>query len=282
MAPDIWFPHLGLEFFNVNRVVVSFFGFSIYWYALFIISGILAGYATALIEAKRTGQSKEDYSDLLIAGSLSAVVGLRLFYVIFNWENFRDDPIRIITGLRDGGLAIFGGLIAAVIVVFILSKRRNLDVWTILDTCAPSFALGQVIGRFGNFFNREAFGTFTDNIFAMRIVLTDAQMVTPDLLAHSVIDRGVEYIQVHPTFLYESMWNLVVFTFLTLYRPRKKFGGEIFWLYLLSYGFGRFFIEGLRVDQLLVGTLPVSQVMAALIFVLSVSVMVFKKVKVCR
>ena len=167
-------------------------------------------------------------------------------------------------------LAIFGGIIASIIAVYVFSRIRKLDVWTILDTCAPSFALGQSIGRWGNFFNREAFGSFTDNIFAMRIVREQAQLTTPDLLERSIMDRGVEYIQVHPTFLYESLWSLAVFALLTLYRPHKKFNGEIFWLYLLSYGLVRFFLENLRVDRLMAGALPASQAAAALMFVSAV------------
>ena len=270
-TPDIVFPHLGIEFSNVSRVAFSIFGFNIFWYAILIILGITAGYFTALIEAKRTGQKQEQYMDLLLVAGFSALIGLRLFFVIFNWELYRDNPLDIILGIRGGGLAIFGGIIACIIAVYVFSRMRKLNVWLVLDTCAPSFALGQVIGRWGNFFNREAFGGFTDNIFAMRIVRDQVGgPVTPEILAQTVIDRGVEYIQVHPTFLYESMWNLGVFALLTLYRPHKKFEGEIFWLYLLGYGFARFFIEGLRTDQLMLGAMPVSQMMAALIFVSAV------------
>ena len=272
--PDIYFPNLGIALNNVNRVAISIFGFDIYWYAIFIILGILAGYGTALMEAKRTGQRQDDYNDLLVAGTISAVIGLRLFFVAFNWDLYRHDPIRIITGFRDGGLAIFGGIIASIIVVYLFSKKRGLNFWTILDTCAPSFAIGQVIGRWGNFFNLEAFGGYTDNLFAMRLLRDQIRIyVPPELLTDAL------YIQVHPTFLYEAMWNLAVFILLTLYRPRKKFDGEVFWLYLLGYGLGRFFIEGLRVDQLLMGELPVSQLMAAIIFTVAVVALVFRRTR---
>ena len=270
-APDIVFPHLGIEINNLSRVAFSIFGFEIFWYAIFIVLGITAGYFTALAEAKRTGQNKEHYMDLLLVAGSSAFVGLRLFYVIFNWERYRHNPLDIIIGIRDGGLAIFGGIIACIIAIYVFSRIRKLNVWLLLDTCAPSFALGQVIGRWGNFFNREAFGGFTDNLLAMRIARNQAAgPVTPEILAHTIMDRGVEYIQVHPTFLYESLWNLGLFILLTLYRPRKKFEGEVFWLYLLGYGFARFFIESLRTDQLTFGAVPVSQMMAALVFVSAV------------
>ncbi|MCL2421376.1 MAG: prolipoprotein diacylglyceryl transferase [Defluviitaleaceae bacterium] len=267
-APDIWFPNLGIELANISRTAISIFGFHIYWYAILIILGILAGYYAAVVEAKRTGQKKEIYMDLLIVGVISAFIGLRLFFVAFNWEFYRDDPLLIITGIRGGGLAIFGGIIGAVTAAFVFCKVRKLNMGVVFDTAGPSLALGQAIGRWGNFFNREAFGGFTDNLLAMRIQLGQVGgPVTPELLAQSVLERGAEYIQVHPTFLYESIWNLGLFILLVLYRPRKKFGGEVFWLYLLGYGFGRFFIEALRTDQLMWGNMPVSQAMAALICV---------------
>ena len=280
--PDIWFPHLGIELFNVPRVAFTVFGVGIYWYALLIILGIGAGYFSAIAEVKRTGQRVEDYTDLLYFGIPSALVGLRLFYVVFNWDLYRDNPIRIITGLRDGGLAIFGGIIASIIVVYVLSRVRKLDVWSMLDVGAPAFAIGQVIGRWGNFLNREAFGGATDNLFAMRIIREQTtapltQEILDNIIIYASADNlgAVEYIQVHPTFLYESLWNLGLFILLTFYRPRKKFNGEIFWLYLLGYGFGRFFIEGLRTDQLIMAGLPVSQVMAALIFVVGLVAFVY-------
>ena len=278
-APEIWFPHLGIEFFNVNRIAFSVFGFQIYWYAILIILGILAAYFAALIEAKRTGQRQEDYTDLLVIGVIAAFIGLRLFYVAFTWESFRDDPLRIITGIRDGGLAIFGGIIGAMAAGYVFCRIRKLNMGLVFDTGMPTFALGQAIGRWGNFFNREAYGGFTDNIFAMRIMREQATVVTPELLTHSVMYRGVEYIQVHPTFLYESVWCLGLFILLTLYRPRKKFNGEVFWLYLLGYGFARFFIEGLRTDQLLLGAIPVSQMIAALICVTSALVITFVRLR---
>ena len=278
MAPDIWFPNLGIELFNVSRVAFSIFGFSIYWYAVLIILGILTAYAAALIEVRRTGQRREDYTDILVVGLPFVLVGLRLFYVIFNWELFRDNPLRIITGIREGGLAIFGGIIVSIIVVYVFSIRRKLNVWLVLDVGAPSFALGQAIGRWGNFINLEAFGGFTDNLFAMRIVRDQTNMpLTPEILANTVLYNNVEYIQVHPTFLYESLWSFGLFAILTIYRPRKKFNGQIFWLYLLGYGFGRFFIESLRTDQLLMGSVPVSQAMAALLVVSAVIAMALQK-----
>ena len=283
MAPDIWFPNLGIELPNVSRIAFSVFGFSIYWYAVFIILGILAAYGAALIEVNRTSQNRQDYSDILFFGLPLVLVGLRLFYVAFNWDLFSDNPIRIITGIRDGGLAIFGGILTAIVWVFAFSYKRGLNPWFVLDVGAPSFALGQAIGRFGNFVNREAFGGFTDNILAMRIVRDQTNMpLTPDILDNTIIYQGVEYIQVHPAFLYESLWNFGLFAALTIYRPRKKFNGQVFWLYLLGYGFARFFIEGLRTDQLMMGVIPVSQMMAAVIFIAALFAIASKKLLYLR
>jgi len=258
-VPDISFPNLGIELYNVSRTAFSVFGVSIYWYALMLTGGIFAGYGTALIEAKRTKQKTDDYSELFFFGVIASIIGSRLFYAAFRWENFSDNPLRIITGIRDGGLSVFGGILGGIIAAYTISRVRKMDFVTILDTCAPSFAIGQAIGRWGNFFNREAFGSFTDNLFAMRIA------------------QGAEYIQVHPTFFYESMWSLAAFAALTAYRPHKRFTGEVFWLYLVSYGFVRFFIEILRTDPLLLGTLQVSQAMAFIFFVSGIAVIALQR-----
>jgi len=280
IAPDIWFYNLGIELFNVRRIAFSVFGINIYMYGILIPLGVAAGYITALIEAKRTGQKKEDYSDLLVIGIISAIIGLRLFFVIFNLDLFIHNPITIITGIRGGGLAIFGGIISSIAAVYFFARKRKLNVWRILDTCAPSFAIGQAVGRWGNFFNREAFGGFTDNIFAMRIISHQATgRITPEISANTIMDRGVEYIQVHPTFLYESFFCLILFAALTFYRPRKNFEGEVFFLYLLGYGVIRFFVEGLRTDQLLLGAIPVSQLSALIIFIAALTAIPFIRIQ---
>ena len=279
-TPDIWFPHLGIEIQNLNRVAISVFGFNIYWYSLLIILGALAGFFVALREAKRTGQNPEHYYELFSLGIVAAIIGLRLFFVAFNWEMYRHDPIRIITGIRTGGLAIYGGLIAVTIAVYVIARVRKVDIWLMLDTAAPSFVLGQAIGRWGNFFNREAFGGFTDSIFAMRILPSQIRVfISPELWTQTVYARGAEYIQVHPAFLYESLWNFALFAALFFYRPRKKFDGEIFWMYLLGYGFARFFIEGIRTDQLLIGGtgIAISQVLSAVAFVVALVMIILMR-----
>ena len=275
--PAIVFPNLGIEIANLNRVALSVFGFQIYWYALFIIAGLMAGYFTASIEAKRTGQNVELYKDILFVGGISAFIGLRLFYVIFNWQVYSRNPIAIITGIREGGLAIIGGIIATIIATVIFARVRKADLWTMFDTGMPSFALGQVIGRWGNFFNREAFGDYTNNLFAMGLPV-GTRNATPLQLENTINVGGGEYFLAHPTFLYESLWNLVLFISLTVYRPRKAFKGEIFFLYLAGYGLGRALIEPLRTDQMTFGSLPINLFFSILMCVLGIGFIIYFRV----
>ena len=272
VIPDIWFPNLGIYFDNVPQHALSIGGFNIYMYAIFIVAGIASAYFMAAWYAKRTGQRAEDYSDLLLLGVPMAVAGLRAYYLIFNWDRYAGQPFfSVIFNIRGGGLAIYGGIIGALLAGFIMAWRKNIPFTTLADTCAPSLLLGQVIGRMGNFFNREAFGGFTDNLFAMRIRLDQTRAPRPDLLENVITAQGVQYLQVHPTFLYEMFFNAILMILLIIYRPHKKFAGEIILLYMLGYGIIRFFIEALRTDQLMFFDtgLPASQIMSVVFVVLS-------------
>lgn len=277
-APEIWFPHLGIEFAKVSRVAFNLFGVPLYWYGVCIVTGVVAALLLAQWEAKRTGQNKDDYLDLLLLGLVVSLICTRLYYVVFSWDQYKNDLLRIFN-IREGGLAIYGGILGALLSGLIFSRIKKIPFTTLADTCAPSLLIGQIVGRFGNFFNREAFGGYTDNPFAMRLLVSQAEGVTPELLAKTVMERGAEYIQVHPTFLYESVWNLALMIALILYRPHKKFNGEVMLLYMLGYGFARFFIEGLRTDQLIFfGTgIPASQIMSVIFVLLAVTV-----IAVCR
>jgi len=282
VAPDIWFPNLGIYFENVPQHAFSIFGFEIYMYAFFIIAGIAAAYFLAAWYAKRTGQKAEDYLDLLLLGVPMAVLGLRIYFMVFNWDNYAGQPfLRAFFNFRGGGLAIYGGIIGALLAGVIIGLKKGIPFTTIADTCAPSLLLGQVIGRMGNFFNREAFGSFTDNLFAMRIRADQARSIRADVMEEIITAQGVQYIQVHPTFLYEMFFNFILMILLILYRPHKKFGGEIILLYTLGYGIIRFFIEGLRTDQLMFFDtgLPASQIMSAVFVVVSVVLIIFGHMK---
>ncbi len=264
--PEIWFPHLGIEIKQLSRVIFQIFGYDVYWYGVIIGSGVLIALALAVQEAKRTQQNPENYVDIALFGVIFSVIGARLYYVIFSWKFYVNEPLKIFA-LREGGLAIYGGIIAGIITVIVYTKIKNLNFWLVADTAAPSLLLGQIIGRWGNFFNREAFGGYTDNIFAMRYLKEQVHNITPSVLEKVVIVNGVEYIQVHPTFLYESMWNMGVFVLLFILKKKKKFDGEIFGLYLLGYACGRVWIEGLRTDQLKIANIAVSQLLSALLIV---------------
>ena len=273
MTRTIDFPHLGIHLSSVgNHITV--FGFDIAYYGMIIGAGILAGIFMAVYEAKRTGQKEEDYYDLSICAVIISIIGARAYYVIFSWDMYKDDLLSIFN-LRQGGLAIYGGVIAAVLTVIVFAKVKKLSAAQIFDTAGLGLVLGQAIGRWGNFFNREAFGGYTDGLFAMQLPLSAVRSsdVTDSLLQHVVEVNGISYIQVHPTFLYESLWNLILLILLILFTRHKRFDGEVFLLYLAGYGIGRFWIESLRTDQLLLPVIgyPVSMALAALLVVVSVS-----------
>jgi phosphatidylglycerol:prolipoprotein diacylglycerol transferase len=265
---EIWFPNIGIGFKHVPRAAFNVFGFEIYWYAVCIVTGIVGGLLLAQWYAKKTGQKKDDYFDILTLCLITSFIGLRVYYVAFNWDQFKDNIMRVFS-FRDGGLAIYGGIIGAYLGAFIMSKVKKIPLSTIFDTAAPSLCLGQAIGRWGNFFNREAFGGYTDNLLAMRILPEQVHGVgiTPDMLeAGRLVEfEGFKYIQVHPTFFYESVCSVALMFALLWFRRRfKKFPGEVMLMYMLGYGVIRFFIEGMRTDQLLLWgtTVPVSQVMS--------------------
>lgn len=272
MTTTISFPNLGIHLENVGQSI-SVFGFEIAYYGMIIGLGVIAGILMAVHEAKRTKQDPDTYYDLAMYAVVLSVIGARIYYVIFSWDSYKDDLLSIFN-IREGGLAIYGGVITAVLVVYVFSRIKKLSFWQITDTAVLGLILGQIIGRWGNFFNREAFGEYTDNLLAMRLPLDAVRSsdVTELMREHIEVLDGISYIQVHPTFLYESLWNVAVLTGLLLWRKHKKFQGEIFLLYLLGYGVGRFWIEGLRTDQLLIPGigLPVSQVLAAVLVVVSI------------
>ena len=281
MDMSIRFPHLGIYLPNVGKTI-SVFGFDIAYYGITIAIAMIVGISIALHEAKRTGQNQDTYLDLLMLTMLTSVVGARIYYVIFSWDNYRDNLGEILN-IRNGGLAIYGGIIAGVITVFIYSKIKKMKFLQIADTVCMGLAAGQIIGRWGNFFNREAFGEYTNNLLAMQLPVSAVRKneITSAMWNHVVTIGGVEYIQVHPTFLYEGLWSFMVLLFLFWFRKRKKFEGELFFCYLAGYGAGRFWIESLRTDQLLLPGIhvPVSQMLSAVLVIVSLSVIICKRRK---
>jgi phosphatidylglycerol:prolipoprotein diacylglycerol transferase len=276
---NINFPHLGIYLEHVGKNI-DIFGFEIAFYGITIAIAMLAGLWLAMAVAKKTGENPDDYFNLAMVAIVCALIGARAYYVFFQWDSYKDNPIEILN-LRQGGLAIYGGVIGGVLATWCFAKVKKLKFARLADTACMGLVLGQIIGRWGNFFNREAFGSYTDSLFAMQLPLNAVYSwdVTQEMMDHLQTINGVSYIQVHPTFLYEGMWNLILLIFLLSYRKHRKFEGEIFLMYLLGYGLGRAWIESLRTDQLWIPgtTIPVSQVLAICLVILSAVVIFLKR-----
>lgn len=281
MDKSIRFPHLGIYLSNVGKSI-HIGGFEIAYYGIVIACAMVLGLCLAMWVAKKTKQDPDLYFDVALYAIPIALVGARLYYVIFSWDQYKDNLIHILY-IREGGLAIYGGVIAAVITFYVYVKIKKENFWLMVDTGCVGLVLGQIIGRWGNFFNREVFGGYTDSLFAMQLPLNAvrASDVTQEMMDHLQTIDGVSYIQVHPTFLYESLWNVGVLLILLFFTKRKKFDGEIFLMYLAGYGIGRFWIEGVRTDQLLIPGigLPVSQVLSAILAVGAVLLIFIRRKK---
>ena len=267
MDMEINFPNLGIYLDHVGKNI-SIFGFSIAYYGIVIVTGMMIAIWIAQREAKRTGQNPEQYLDLAMIGIAAGILGARIYYVIFAWDYYKDDLLSIFN-IRQGGLAIYGGIIGGVMTAIVYCKRKGVNFWLLADTIAPSLAFGQMLGRWGNFFNREAFGGFTNGLLAMRLQMSQVRTsdISAEVMQHIVNYGGVDYIQVHPTFLYESLWNLCLFLLLIKFRPKKKFDGQVLGLYFLGYALGRVWIEGLRTDQLMLGPFAVSQLLSGVLII---------------
>ena len=271
---DIIFPHLGIVIQKIqNHITV--FGFDIMFYGIIIGTALFVAMFIITADAKRRGQDPDDYWDAFIYVIIFGVIGARLYYVAFSWEQYKNDPLQILN-IRGGGLAIYGAVIGGCLALFTYCVIKKKDFLEMMDSLVLGLWFGQAAGRWGNFFNCEAFGEYTDTFLAMRIKesLVSPAAVTEKMKLHRITDAGVNYIQVHPTFLYESLWNLASLGIALWYgRKIQKFKGEIFFLYLVLYGIGRTWIEGLRTDSLYVaGTgLRVSQCLSAVLAVIGIT-----------
>ena len=273
-SAEIAFPNIGIYIPHLPKGI-TIGGFTIAFYGMIIAAGMLSGLWLACHQAQRTGQKKEVYTDFAIYAIIFSLIGARLYYVVFSWENYKDDLLQIFN-TRGGGMAIYGAVIAAVLTAIIYCKVKKYNFFLLADTAVGGLVLGQIIGRYGNFFNREAFGEYTNSLFAMRLRVDQVNPanITELMKSHMTTVDGVQYIQVPPTFLYESLWNILVLVLILVFTTKKKFNGEIFLLYLVGYALGRVWIEGLRTDQLQIGStgIAVSQVLSGAIVIVGVVV----------
>lgn len=241
--------------FNIDPVAFSIFGIEIMWYAILITTGIILGLYFVSKLAVVKNLDKEMPSDLLLWVLVPAILGARLYYVIFSWDYYSKNPSEIIM-IRNGGLAIYGGLLTAFLITYIYSKKKNISFLTILDIFAPGIALGQAIGRWGNFINKEAYGRATDLPWA---IIIDGQ-------------------KVHPTFLYESLGDFIIFIVLyNLCKKNRNKNGTIIALYFILYGILRFFVEGLRTDSLYFLGMRVSQIVSLVLIAIGLIIYIRNK-----
>lgn len=281
---EIAFPNLGIYISELPKGI-TIGGFTIAFYGIIMALSMLAGLWLACVQAKRTNQDKNLYMDFAMYALIFSLIGARLYYVAFSWDSYKDNLLQIFN-TRGGGMAIYGSVIAAILTAVIYCKIKHYNFFLLADTGVGPLILGQIIGRYGNFFNREAFGEYTDSLLAMRLRLdqVNPSNVTDLMREHMQTSEGVSYIQVHPTFLYESMWNVMILVLILVLTKKKKFHGEIFILYLVGYALGRVWIEGLRTDQLQIGQtgIAVSQVLSGVIAVAGIATWIFIRIRIRR
>ncbi|GAF65637.1 prolipoprotein diacylglyceryl transferase [Bacillus sp. TS-2] len=251
----------------LDRIFIQIGPIPIYWYGVIIGLGVLLGYLVANREAKKIGLPKDTFADLLLYALPISIISARLYYVIFRWDQFADDPISIFK-VWEGGIAIHGALIGAVLTAYFFTKRRQLSFWQLADIAAPSILIGQAIGRWGNFMNQEVYGGEVTREFLEGLFL-------PDFIINQMFINGAYH---HPTFLYESLWNIVGVILLLSLRRLNLRQGEIFLSYVIWYSVGRFFIEGIRTDYLLIGdTLKTAQVISIILVIVSFFIFISRR-----
>lgn len=261
MVNHISFPGLGIEL-EISRAAFSIFGMDIYTYGILIAAGLLLAFWYAVREADRVWLRQDDLLNMFIIAVPAAIVCARLYYVVFSWGSYKNDLLSIFD-IRSGGLAIYGGVIGAVLAVYIYCRVKNVNIGTVLDILAVGLLIGQAVGRWGNFVNGEAFGSSTTLPWAMTIVC-DGKTVT----------EGA-----HPTFLYESLWNAAGIAVLLAYKRKTVFRGELFCGYMVWYGIGRTLIEGLRTDSLYWGAIRVSQLLSAALVIAGIALILVNRRK---
>jgi len=261
----IEFPNLGLKF-NINPIAFRIGDFEIYWYAIIITLGIVFGFLYAAFFCKKDKEDTEVLYDVLLWGLPSAIICARAYYVIFNFDAYRND-LWSVFNIHEGGIAIYGAVIGAVISTYIYAKVKKISFLKLFDYGAAGLFVGQAVGRWGNFVNQEAFGGNYDGLLSMK-----GNIISETL--YDMMKSGMDVdpkIGVHPTFLYESLWNILGIIIIAFIFKKKNHTGKPFAFYIGWYGLGRFFIEGMRTDSLmLTQTIRISQVVAVLSVIASV------------
>ncbi len=256
------FPGLGLEF-NISRIAFKIGNIAIYKYSILIVLGIVVGLILARFSKEKFGINFDTVLEGFIGGIIFGVIGARVYYVLFRLPYYLSNPSQILK-LRDGGIAIYGGIISIIIFLLIYCKIKKINFLDLADYLVPYLALGQSFGRWGNFFNIEAYGSATRSIFRMGI------------------ESSAGYIEVHPVFLYESICTLIIFVILSILKRKRKFKGQVFYMYFILYGFVRMILEGLRVDSLYLGIFRISQILSIVLFLGFLIVYVLKSKKASK
>ncbi len=296
----IHFPGLGIHFWNVLDGF-TIFGIEIKLYAVVIALGFVLALLVASREARLSRQNEETYLDFFLWLIIPAIVGARIYYVIFSWDEYYEKGKGFwktfvdIINIREGGLAIYGGLIVGTFVAFVFNKKKKLSLPLMGDTVCMGVLIGQMLGRWGNFFNREVFGDYTKSFIRMAIPVDyfanegslnrylDEGIITNKMLMNpEIVGKRTACITVYPAFLLEGLWCLAVLILILLYRRHKKFDGELSLIYIMGYGLGRFLIEGIRTDSLMLGNIKVSQLVALICFFGAMGLMVYNHVRILR
>ncbi len=273
------FPKLNIEL-PVYSTAFTIFGFEIKWYGILIMLGLLFAVVYCFKRMKSFGIDDDRATNVVFAGFIGAIICARLYYVIMEWNSFKDDLVSVIM-VREGGLAIYGGIIGAVVIGFIAAKVNKLRFMPLMDLVGMGFLIGQAFGRWGNFFNHECYGSNTTLLWGMTSPRIQAELTAEANQILELTGVTVDPTQpVHPCFLYESLWCIIGFVLLHIYSKHRKFDGELFLLYIGWYGLGRMVIEGLRTDSLMVGHLRVSQLVAGLCVIISIAAIIYMRNKI--
>ena len=262
------FPGLGLEF-ELRKYAFIVFGIEIYWYGIIITLGFLAAVIMASRSCRKYDLTPDNILDLVLFAAPVAIIFARLYYVVFSWDQYKND-LTAIFRIRDGGLAIYGGVIGGLLVAWLYTKKKKIPFLHLADFGIPYLVFGQGVGRWGNFTNQESFGTITDLPWRMN----------GNIIDRYIVNKGADpsVFGVHPTFLYESAWDIAVFLFLLFYRKKKKVDGEVLFMYFILYGTGRALIESLRTDSLWLGGFRASQLLSVILVIVGLALFLYRRI----